>query len=107
LDRHFHHAIHPNNWSEFPRPPLQVCLRQIKAHIDQVDAAVHYQIEACPKRRHVRMLIESIPGIGAVFANTILIEMPEPGRLYKKAVASLAGLASTTRRPGTGAARLS
>jgi sulfofructose kinase len=26
LDRHLHHAIHLNQWSEFPRPPLFVAV---------------------------------------------------------------------------------
>jgi transposase len=45
-------------------------------------------------------LIETIPGIGAIVANTILIELPEIGTLSKKAVASLAGLAPMTRQSG-------
>lgn len=75
-------------------------LRQINAQIEQIDAAIRDQIETCPKRRRTRALIQSIPGIGAVVANTILIEMPEIGRLPKKAVASLAGLAPMTRQSG-------
>ena len=75
-------------------------LRQIKAQIDQIDTAIRSQIETCPKRASALALIETIPGIGAVVANTILIELPVIGTLSKKAVASLAGLAPMTRQSG-------
>ena len=45
-------------------------------------------------------LIQSIKGIGAVAAAAILIEMPEVGRLRKRAVAALAGVAPITRQSG-------
>jgi transposase len=75
-------------------------LRQIKAQIVQIDTAIRSQIETCPKRTNALALIETIPGIGAIVANTILIELPEIGTLSKKAVASLAGLAPMTRQSG-------
>ena len=75
-------------------------LRQIKAQIEQIDAAIRAQIETCPTRHRALILIESIPGIGRVVANTILIEFPEIGTLTKKAAANLAGLAPMTRQSG-------
>ena len=56
--------------------------------------------ETCPVRKRALQLIQSIKGIGPVAATTILIEMPEIGRLRKKAVASLAGVAPITRQSG-------
>jgi transposase len=41
-------------------------------------------------------IICSIPGPSKVSAAVLLIEMPEPGTLKKKQVASLAGLAPVT-----------
>lgn len=75
-------------------------LRQIKTQIGQIDVAIRTQIETCPTRQRALTLIESIPGIGPVVANTMLIELPEIGTLSKKAVASLAGLAPMTRQSG-------
>ena len=42
----------------------------------------------------------SIPGIGAITAAAVLIEMPEIGTMTRKQVASLAGLAPMTRQSG-------
>ena len=42
----------------------------------------------------------SIPGIGAITAAAVLIEMPEIGTMTRKQVAGLAGLAPVTRQSG-------
>ena len=75
-------------------------LRQVAADIVALDHAIREQLETCPARKRALQLIQSIKGIGAVAATTILIEMPEIGRLRKKAVASLAGVAPITRQSG-------
>ena len=50
----------------------------------------------------------SIPGIAALTAAALLVEMPELGSLQAKQAASLAGLAPATRQSGkwTGRARI-
>lgn len=75
-------------------------LRQAQADIATLDKAIRAQLETCPARKRALHLIQSIKGIGAVAATSILIEMPEVGRLRKKAVASLAGVAPITRQSG-------
>ena len=45
-------------------------------------------------------ILESIPGIGPASALTLLIEMPELGRLGQPQAASLAGLAPVARGSG-------
>jgi len=75
-------------------------LRQVVADIAELDHAIRAQLETCPNRKRALHLIQSIKGIGAVAAMTILIEMPEIGNLRKKAVASLAGVAPITRQSG-------
>lgn len=75
-------------------------LRQVVADIAELDQAIRTQLETCPNRKRALRVIQSIKGIGAVAATTILIEMPEIGSLRKKAVASLAGIAPITRQSG-------
>jgi transposase len=52
-------------------------------------------------------ILTSIPGVGLLTAITLLVDMPELGKLDGKEVAALAGLAPITQRSGTwqGAAR--
>lgn len=75
-------------------------LRQLVDDIAELDQAIRAQLETCPTRKRALRLIQSIKGIGAVTATTILIEMPEIGSLRKKAVAALAGIAPITRQSG-------
>ncbi|MGB3316295.1 MAG: IS110 family transposase [Albidovulum sp.] len=70
------------------------------ADIAELDQAIRTQLETCSSRKPALRLIQSIKGIGAIAARTILIEMPEIGVLRKQAVASLAGIAPITRQSG-------
>ncbi|MBN9576841.1 MAG: transposase [Alphaproteobacteria bacterium] len=45
-------------------------------------------------------LLKSVPGVGDVTARTLIAEMPELGRLSRRQIASLAGLAPWTRQSG-------
>ena len=75
-------------------------IRQIEGQISKLDKEISKRLKACPERKRIARIIESIPGIGSVVANTILIEMPEIGTLTNKAVAALTGLAPYTRQSG-------
>ena len=75
-------------------------LDQVERHLSQLDAVIKDQIRTCPDRARHYDIINSIPGIGATTAASILIEMPEVGTLTNKAAACLAGLAPITRQSG-------
>jgi len=45
-------------------------------------------------------LIESVPGVGAITAATLIAELPELGRLNRQEIAALAGLAPFNRDSG-------
>lgn len=75
-------------------------LTQIKRQLQQLDLEIADRIDDCSQRAKARLVMQSIPGIGATTAAAILIEMPEIGTLSNKQVASLAGLAPMTRQSG-------
>ena len=75
-------------------------IRQIEAQVAKLDTEIRSRLEACPERKQKALIIKSIPSIGAVVANTILVEMPESGTLTNKATAALAGLAPYIRQSG-------
>ena len=86
---------------------LAVTRRQSKARLAQVDkqiaeinAEVDRLIHSNGTLAHSMKILRSIPGIGAVCAATILIEMPEIGTMDRKQVASLTGVAPMTRQSG-------
>ena len=75
-------------------------LAQVDKHIAEIDAEVNRLIQSSDTMARSMKILRSIPGIGAVCASTILIEMPEIGRMDRKQVASLTGVAPMTRQSG-------
>lgn len=76
-------------------------LKQIEAQIEAIDqeqAAIMAANETLQARFNI---LVSIPGLGAVTAFAMLIDMPELGSMDAKQTASLAGLAPITRQSGT------
>jgi transposase len=89
------------------RTRLRRVLRSIKTVIaalekalNDVDQQIDDSIRSSPAWREKEDLLASVPGIGPVTARTLLAEMPELGRLDRREVASLAGLAPWTRQSG-------
>ncbi len=72
----------------------------IEKQLAEVDETIATLIAADPALAERLDILTSIPGIGAVTACMLLIEMPELGTLEPKQAASLAGLAPFTRRSG-------
>jgi len=86
---------------------LSITCRQSKARLAQVDkqiaeinAEIDRLISSSDTLAHSMKILSSIPGIGAVCAATILIEMPEIGSMDRKQVACLTGVAPMTRQSG-------
>jgi transposase len=75
-------------------------LRQIEAQIKAVDCE---QAALVTKQKRLKArfdILLSIPGLGAISALAMLIDMPELGRLEARQAASLSGLAPVTRQSG-------
>lgn len=72
----------------------------IERQLVEIDETIAARIADDPELAGRLDILTSIPGIGAVTACMLLIEMPELGTLEPKQAASLAGLAPFTRRSG-------
>lgn len=82
---------------------LSITYRQSKTRLAQVDkqiAEIDRLINATNTLAHSMKILRSIPGIGAVCATTILIEMLEIGKPDRRQVASLTGLVPMARQSG-------
>jgi transposase len=75
-------------------------LRQIERQIAAVEAEIKALIRADPDLARRFDILVSIPGISAITAFALLIDMPELGTLGNGQAASLAGLAPITRQSG-------
>jgi transposase len=85
-------------------PLLKRQAKELLAHVDrqiaELDAEVAAMIVQQAETRRVMDILVSIPGIGKLTASAILTFLPEVGRLERKNVASLTGLAPMTRSSG-------
>lgn len=76
-------------------------LKALQKELTSVDTDIDGSVRGSPAWREKEDLLTSVPGIGKTIARTLIAEMPELGRLNRKEVAALAGLAPFTRQSGT------
>lgn len=82
-------------------------LRHLEAHIAWLEEALRRLdldlttlVRSTPAWREADDLLRSVPGIGPVTACTLIADMPELGRLDRRRIAALAGLAPFARDSG-------
>jgi transposase len=73
----------------------------LKAELAEVDSDIAKAVRQSPAWREKDDLLRSVPGIGPVLSCTLIAEMPELGRLGRKQVAALAGVAPFACDSGT------
>lgn len=83
------------------RRSLTLHIRYLEKELGESDAALTQAIQASPIWREQEQLLRSVPGVGRVVATTLLAELPELGRLTRKEIAKLVGLAPLARDSGT------
>lgn len=76
-------------------------LRQIERQKKAIEAEIMSCIKADPDLAHSFDILTSIPGVSAITAFALIVDMPELGRLEAGEAAALAGLAPVTRQSGT------
>ena len=68
-------------------------IRWLERRVSDVDDEIGTAIQASPVWRVHEDLLRSVPGIGPITARTLLAELPELGRLDRRAIAALVGVA--------------
>jgi transposase len=68
-------------------------IRWLERRVAAVDDEIGTTIEASPVWRVQDDLLRSVPGIGPTTARTLIAELPELGRLDRRAIAALVGIA--------------
>src|SRR5262249_61647143 len=78
--------------------------RRIDTHIAWLERALrdletdlHDTIRSSPAWRETENLLTSVPGVGPITALTLIAELPELGRLDRRRIAALVGLAPFNR----------
>ena len=76
-------------------------LATLKAQLQEIDHDIDIAVRGTPAWREAEDLLISVPGIGPKIARTLLAEMPELGRLDRRQIAALTGVAPFNRDSGT------
>ena len=83
------------------RPLIEEHVRWLEQQLKDVDKDLGQSIRNSPLWRGKDDVLQSVPGVGRVLAITLLAELPELGRLNRKQVASLVGVAPHACDSGT------
>jgi transposase len=75
-------------------------IKALEKELTSVETDIDDVMRASPAWREKEDLLASVPGIGPVIARSPIAELPELGKLTRKQVGALAGLAPWTRQSG-------
>jgi transposase len=75
-------------------------LAVLQKELSDLDSGIDEAIKASPMWKAKEDLLASIPGIGPATARTLIAELPELGKLDRRQIAALVGLAPWTRQSG-------
>ena len=74
--------------------------KALEKELASVDSDIDGAVRGSPAWAAQEELLASVPGIGKTIARTLIAELPELGRLDRRQIAALAGLAPFTRQSG-------
>jgi transposase len=83
------------------RKRIDAHIRWLEAELKRADEDLDQSIRQSPIWREKEDLLKSVPGIGPVVSRTLLAELPELGRLNRKQIAALVGVAPLNWDSGT------
>jgi transposase len=75
-------------------------IKTLEKELSSLDGDIDDAVRGSPAWREKEDLLASAPGVGPVIARTLIAELPELGRLSRRQIAALAGLAPFTRQSG-------
>lgn len=86
--------------SKRARQSIRRVIATLRAELESLETDIDKTIRASPVWQVRVELLQSVPGVGATTARTLLAELPETGSLSRREIAALAGLAPWTRQSG-------
>ena len=89
--------------TRLPRRLRKSCervVRMLEKELAALDIDIDTTVKGSPAWRATEDLLASVPGVGSITARVLIAELPELGRLDRRAVASLVGVAPFTRQSG-------
>jgi transposase len=86
--------------SDRVRKGVDRVLTALQAELADLDRDLDDQIKGSPAWRAAEDLLTSVPGIGPITARTLIAELPELGRIDRRRLAALVGVAPVNRDSG-------
>jgi len=87
--------------ADFVRRDLDASIEALARRIDALDQEIDQQVKGSPIWLARENLLKSVPGVGPGLARTLIAELPELGRLGRRKIAALVGVAPFNRDRGT------
>ena len=87
--------------SKAVRKRIEAHLRWLETELDRADKDLDHSIRQSPIWCENEDLLRSVPSVGPVVSRTLLAELPELGRLNRKQIAALVGIAPLNCDSGT------
>jgi transposase len=75
------------------RPRVEAHIAWLRQERDELDRHLRDRVRGSPVWREDDDLLQSVPGVGPVLSTTLIAELPELGRLNRKPIATLVGVA--------------
>ena len=82
------------------RKSLAHHIAALEKELPEIDRDIDTMVRGSPVWREKEDLLVTFPGVGNTLARTFLADIPELGRLTRRQIASLVGVAPFTRRSG-------
>lgn len=86
---------------KYLKPNILAHIEWLRKELADIDCGLRQHIESSPIWRVKDDLLQSIPGVGKVLSVTLLAELPELGKLNRRQIAALVGVAPFNRDSGT------
>ncbi len=83
------------------RPGIETHIRWLEEALSKINEDVENHIKRSPSWHEKDTILKSVPGVGKVVSSTLLIELLELGKLNRRKIAALAGVAPLNRDSGT------
>jgi transposase len=81
-------AIHPT-----ARKVLQASVEALEEQLEVIDRDVQAEIDKLPEMKRRQELLQKVVGVGPIVSRTLVIELPELGRIDRRRLAALVGVA--------------
>ena len=85
---------------QFVKSSIEKLINMLESELEQITTQINTMIESNDSYNKKKKIIKSIPGIGDIIANELLVLLPELGQLSRRTIASLVGVAPIPKDSG-------